>query len=44
MVTLKLERENSTTPMSDEEIMTTILGKITSYVKGMRYGPKPPRS
>ena len=44
MIALKQEQEKSITPMSDEEIMTTILGKRPSYVKGMGYGPKPPRS
>ena len=44
MVALKLEQENSTTPMNDEEIMAIIIGKRTSYVKGMGYGPKSPRS
>ena len=34
MVALKQEQENSTTPMTDEEIMATILGKRPHMLKG----------
>jgi len=44
MVALKQKQEHSTTLMNDEEIMATILGKNPSYVNGMGYEPKPPRS
>lgn len=44
MVILTEQQSSSSTPLSEEEIMATVLGKRSSYVKGMGYGPRPSES
>lgn len=41
---LREEQLTSSSPVDDEEIMASVLGKRKNYVLGMGYGPRPPRS